>query len=215
MKEKTISDFLFEAASLKRTPRTGYQFLGRGHENVAEHSFGVAMLSYVLGRLSGKADLERLLSMALFHDLAEARTGDLNYVNKRYVTALEDEAFNDAASGLPFEDELLELKKEWSQGETLEAKLAADADQLDMMLELKRLSAHGWNQADQWLFYAEKRLKTPEGKALAKQILQGEPDNWWFEQREELWVNPTAQTRQSFSQEEELQAKNELSTDKS
>jgi putative hydrolase of HD superfamily len=194
MKEKKISDFLFEAASLKRTPRTGYQFLGRGHENVAEHSFGVVMLSYVLGRLSGRANLERLLSMAIFHDLAEARTGDLNYVNKRYVTALEPEAFRDAIEGLPFAEELKEVQKEWLEGESLEAKLAADADQLDMMIELRRLLAHGWTQAGQWLFYAEKRLRTKEARALAKQILHSDPDGWWFEKRDELWVNPTVES---------------------
>jgi putative hydrolase of HD superfamily len=186
-----VSDFLFEAASLKRTPRTGYQFLGRGHESVAEHSFGAAMAAFALGRMAGSgADLGKVMAMALFHDLAEARTGDLNYVNKRYVAADEDAAFRDATSGLPFEEELASLWDEWRQGESLEARLAKDADQLDMILELKRLSSHGWSQAADWLFYAAKRLATAPGKALAERIMAKGPDEWWFERRDELWVNP-------------------------
>jgi putative hydrolase of HD superfamily len=187
-----LSDFLFETATLKRTPRTGYQFLGRGHENVAEHSFGVTAIAYVLGRKRGGVNLERLLLLALFHDLAEARTGDLNYVNKRYVTAHENEAFEDAVRDLPFSDELNSVKDEWRSGQSPEAKLAADADQLDMILELRRLSEHGWKQADEWLGYATKRLKTPEGQALCQEILAAGPDDWWFERRDNLWVNPPA-----------------------
>ncbi|MDR2456571.1 MAG: HD domain-containing protein [Deltaproteobacteria bacterium] len=186
-----LADFLFEAAALKRTPRTGYQFLGRGHENVAEHSFGSAMVAFVLGRVAGeKVDQAKLMAMALLHDLAEARTGDLNYVNKRYVAADEDAAFRDAIKGLPFEEELAAIWAEWRKGESLEARLARDADQIDMMLELKRLSAHGWSQADEWLGYAGKRITTEPGKKLGMSVIARGPDDWWFEKRDELWVNP-------------------------
>jgi putative hydrolase of HD superfamily len=185
-----VIDFLFEALSLKRTPRTGYQFLGRGRESVAEHSFGAVAAAFVLGRLCPGVNLERLLTLALFHDLAEARTGDLNYVNKRYVKAFESQALADAAKGTPFEDELLSIRDEWLAGESVEAKLARDADQLDMMLELKRLNSFGWRQAGEWLSYAEKRLITPEAIKLAQELKKSDPDGWWFEPREELWVNP-------------------------
>lgn len=183
-------DFLFEALMLKRTPRSGYQFLGRGAETVAEHSFGAAVLAFVLVRMNGRADLTRTLKLALFHDLPEARTGDLNYMNKRYVRADEAKAASEAASGLPFGPELLETWREWRAGESLEARLAADADQLDMALELRRLNALGSAQARDWLFYAQKRLQTPEGQALFEEIVRADPDHWWFERRDEYWVRP-------------------------
>ncbi len=186
--EKPIVDFLFELMMLKRTPRTGYQFLGCGAESVAEHSFGVVALAFVLVRQNGEADLETTLRLALFHDLAEARTGDMNYMNKRYVKVDEESALKDAAAGLPFEEELIELWQQWRAQDTIEAKLAADADQLDMILELRRHQTMGSEQAADWLFYAEKRLKTAEGQALYRQITQGDPTAWWFEKRDELWV---------------------------
>jgi putative hydrolase of HD superfamily len=147
-------------------------------------------VAFVLGQQTPEANLEKLLTLILFHDLAEARTGDLNYVNKRYVLALEKEAYLDSIRGLPFEAELTELQNEWLAGETLEAKLAHDADQLDLMLELRRLASHGWRQARDWFSYAQKRLVTDVAKDLAKDLSIADPDAWWFEPREELWVNP-------------------------
>ena len=47
---KALINFLFEVGMLKKTPRTGYQFLGSGQESVAEHSFLTAVLGYLLSR---------------------------------------------------------------------------------------------------------------------------------------------------------------------
>ncbi|MDO9630796.1 MAG: HD domain-containing protein, partial [Humidesulfovibrio sp.] len=53
-----LADFLFECGMLRKTPRTGYQFLGSGAENVAEHSFRTAVVGFVLAKMAG-ADKER------------------------------------------------------------------------------------------------------------------------------------------------------------
>ena len=39
-----IVEFLFEVGMLKRTPRSGWQFLGSGSESVAEHAFRTAWI---------------------------------------------------------------------------------------------------------------------------------------------------------------------------
>ncbi|MBE9594109.1 MAG: HD domain-containing protein, partial [Proteobacteria bacterium] len=44
---RNIINFLFEIGILKKTPRSGYQFLGTGNESVAEHSFRVAVIAYL------------------------------------------------------------------------------------------------------------------------------------------------------------------------
>lgn len=183
-----LTDFLFEAMMLKSTPRSGYQFLGSGRETVAEHSFGVALVAFTLVRMNGQADPGRTLTMALLHDLPEARTGDMNYMNKRYVTVDEDQAVNDATCDLPFGPEIKDLWAEWKAGETLEARLAADADQLDMIIELRRLESLGNPQAADWLYYAQKRLKTEEGLRLYQEVVATDPTRWWFEKRDDYWV---------------------------
>ena len=92
---KFLAKFLFETGMLKRTPRSGLQFLGSGSESVAEHSFRVIMIAYTLAHMDASADESRVLKMALVHDILESRTGDLNYVNKKYLTVDEEKAAQD------------------------------------------------------------------------------------------------------------------------
>jgi len=80
---KNLANFFFEVGMLKRTPRTGFQFLGSGAQSVAEHSFRTAIIVYTLACLYGTVDTARVVQLCLFHDVPEARIGDLNYVAKK------------------------------------------------------------------------------------------------------------------------------------
>jgi len=182
------ADFLFEAGMLKKTPRTGYQFLGDGAENVAEHSFRTAVIGFVLARLTPGADKNKVVNLCLFHDLAEARTGDQNYVNKQYVIADEVRAGQDAAANAPCGPEIEALLAEFREVQTLEARLAYDADQLDLIVELKEKQDLGNRYAAEWLKYAEKRLKTSAGQDLCRAVLRTDWTRWWFKRKERLWV---------------------------
>ena len=184
-----IANFLFEAGMLKRTPRTGFQFLGSGAESVAEHIFRTVYIGYALGRLTEKADTDRIIKMCLFHDLPEARTGDLNYVNKKYVKADETRAVNDLAATLPFGEEIQELIFEFLKGESLEAQLAQDADQLEMILALKEYKDLGNKYAEEWLEFAIKRLKTDIARELSGKILETDSSLWWFSDKSEWWIH--------------------------
>jgi putative hydrolase of HD superfamily len=185
---KRIANFLFEAGMLKRTPRTGFQFLGSGAESVAEHIFRTVYIGYTLGRLSKDVDTDRLIKMCLFHDLPEARTGDLNYVNKKYVKADIEKAVDDLASTVPFGNEIRELIHEFEKGESPEARLAQDADQLELILALKEYKDVGNKYADEWLDYALKRLKTDTARELAETILKTDSSLWWFSDKGDWWV---------------------------
>jgi len=186
---KDIVNFLFEIGILKKTPRSGYQFLGTGNESVAEHSFRVAVIGYLLAKNEPKADMQKVVLMSLFHDFHEARTGDHNYVNKRYVTVNESKAVNDLARKLSFGQEIVSLIDEFNSRKTLEAQLSQDADQLDFILELKRQQDLGNISAAEWLKYSAKRLITDFAKTLADEIVTTDSSDWWFKKKEELWVN--------------------------
>ena len=95
---KNIINLLFEARKLKDIPRSGYHFLEAGKETVAEHSFMTAFIAFVLARTHPDIDANRLVQMCLIHDLPEARTGDLNYVQKKYVSADENRALGDTVA---------------------------------------------------------------------------------------------------------------------
>ena len=189
---KQVINFLFEVGMLKKTPRTGYQFLGSGQESVAEHSFRTAIIGYVLSLQEPGADSRKTTLMCLFHDLHEARTGDHNYVNKRYVHVYEEKAIRDLAQELPFGEEIISLTREFSEGESLEARISRDADQIDLILELKEQQDLGNESAGEWLYYAEKRLLTDSAKRLAKEVMNTKFTDWWFEKKTDWWVNGPA-----------------------
>ncbi|MGE5300403.1 MAG: HD domain-containing protein [Acidobacteriota bacterium] len=185
---KNIANFLFEAGMLKRTPRTGFQFLGSGAESVAEHIFRTAYIGYALSHMAGNVDMDKVTKMCLFHDLPEARTGDLNYVNKKYVKADTKKAVDDLAETVPFGPDIRELIIEFEKGESTEARLANDADQLELILALKEYKDLGNTYADEWLEYAVKRLKTDVARDLAKTILETDSSLWWFSEKSDWWV---------------------------
>jgi putative hydrolase of HD superfamily len=182
-----IINFFFEMGMLKKTPRSGFQFLGSGRESVADHSFRVAMIGFALARMDGSVDPFKVVCLCLVHDLPEARTGDQNYVNKRYVTVDEAGAMADLADSLPFGDELKELLKEYRGSETAEARLVNDADVLDLILELKEQNDLGNSYAEKWIHFARQRLVTSIAKEIAEEILTTDSTDWWFKGHDEWW----------------------------
>jgi putative hydrolase of HD superfamily len=176
MLKRTV-EFLHEAGMLKKTPRTGYQFLGSGSESVAEHSFRATILGYVLAGMEGGADIDKTIRMCLFHDLAEARTGDHNYVNKKYVAIDEKKALQIRQGICLLAMIFWHLTDEFNAAHTLEARIAKDADQLDLILELKGHQDAGNPNAEEWLVYALKRLCTESGKALGREIMTSKSDD--------------------------------------
>lgn len=174
-----IADLLFQAHHLKRIQRTGYAFLGPGAESVAEHSFSTAFVGYVLSRLEPDVDGSRLVIMCLTHDLAEARTGDLNYVQKKYVESNEKRALEDTFCDLAFGPELTTIIDEFNQCRTLEARLAHDADQISFLLELKALADMGYKPPTSWFEIVSGRVKTQTGQKVAREIEKTPWDRWW------------------------------------
>jgi putative hydrolase of HD superfamily len=181
-----IVDFFNEAGMLRFTPRTGYQFLGSGKETVAEHSFRTAVIGWVLARMA-EADAPRTALICLFHDLPEARTGDLNYVNRIYNKALPRKALEDAAFGTGLAEDVLSFWDELEKNDSQEAKLAHDADTLDLILNLKRELDLGNKAAAEWLNCALQRLRTPAGRELARTVTETDHNAWWFKGPDASW----------------------------
>jgi len=186
---KNLANFLFEVGMLKRTPRTGFQFLGSGNESVAEHIFRTAIIGYTLAKIDGEVDSGKVMQLCLFHDIPEARTGDMNYVNKKYVQVDEARAVDDLAKTLPFGDEYKATIDEFEARETRESELAHDADQLEMILALKEYRDLGNRNADEWYPFSKLRLKTEIAKQLAETIWETDSSKWWFDDDHEWWIN--------------------------
>lgn len=174
-----IVNLLFEARMLKEIRRSGYRFLGSGNETVAEHTFLVTFILYVMAQTVQGVDALKLISMGLIHDLAESRMGDLDMVQKQYVTADEKRVIRNMAEGLPFGASIEAIMEEFNAGETTESKLVRDADQLAFILDLKTMKDRGYAPASWWLDAVRKRLKTEAGRKIGEGIMNVGWDEWW------------------------------------
>ena len=184
------ANYLNEVGMLNHTPRSGFPFLGSGEQSVAEHIHRMMHVAFVLARLSDeKIDELRLLHLVLFHDLPEARTSDHNYVYRRYVTEDLEKVFSDGAREWANGAEIVATIREFEAGETPEARLAKDADQLELLLMLKQQADLGKPHVDEWITPLLARLKTEPGKRLADEILATRWDAWWFDDKHDPhWV---------------------------
>ena len=132
----------FTANTLKRIPRVGWGQRGVADvESVAEHSFGVAFLALLLAdAIHEPLDRERLLTLALLHDLAESQLTDLPHSAIRFLGAetkrrAEEEALAHVLEGHPRAQEYLALWREFEDRTTPEGRLIRDADKLEMMIQ--------------------------------------------------------------------------------
>jgi putative hydrolase of HD superfamily len=130
--------------------------------------------------------------MGLMHDLAEARTGDHNWIHKKYVKIYDDEIMEDQMGTLPFPD-LKELMTEYEKRESQEAILTKQADILDQILLLREYEWQGNKEAMIWLngkggneeATQLKKLTLPSAIELGKMIYEVSPSEWW----ENIWTN--------------------------
>jgi len=186
---KEIANFLFEVGMLQKTPRTGFRFLGSGSESVAEHVLRTIFIGYTLCKLENDVDEARVIKICLFHDLPEARTGDMNYVSKKYVDVDEKKAVKELAETISFGDEIESALEEFNEKKTRESLIAHDADQLSLILQLKEYGDLGNKYTKEWIEFALKRLCTEAAKELAQVIIRTDSSEWWFKDKSDWWVN--------------------------
>lgn len=184
---KRITDFLFEIGTMRRLLRIHRQLLlsDDTSDNIASHSYRVTMIGWHLAKIEG-ADPYKVVMMCLLHDMGEIRTGDHNWVHKRYTSIDDDAIVKDQLGTLPFAD-LSQFAKEYMVRESQESKIAKDADLLDQILLLREYEWQGNNEASLWLRgkggdegnAQYKMLFSDSAKALGKQVMEQTPSEWW------------------------------------
>jgi len=174
--------FLFELGQLKRVARSGWWLAGiRDPESVADHSFRCAWIGYLLARREAGADPARVALMGLMNDLHESRINDLHKVGQAYLPYGEAEtrAFRDLAAGFPEGRELTEMHLEFQRGETLDARLARDADRLECAFQAREYEAAGCAACRDWFTNTRDTLTTPAAKELYAALARADVHDWW------------------------------------
>ncbi len=178
---KEIARFLHELGQLKRVQRSGWWLAGvRQAESVAEHTFRTAAIAYILAELEG-ASADRAASLAVFHDTAETRVNDSHRLQRLYAdwAGVEEKVSRDQLESLPsrLADKLAGLLAEAREEETLEARVARDADRLECLLQAREYAARG-HGVEPFLRTSLAELTTRSARRLARAILGISPGSW-------------------------------------
>jgi putative hydrolase of HD superfamily len=158
--------FLKEIMRLKAVPRLGWLLRGvRDVESVAAHSYGAAFIAMLLAdraRARGhEVNVERVLRMALLHDLTEARTGDLPSTIKPYFApgvlhAADERAVREILAPLGAQGEdLFQVWREYEERRTLEARIVKAADKLDLLFQAREYERGGARSLEEFRQNAE------------------------------------------------------------
>lgn len=161
-------DFIKNIGNLKQTLRQGwtkYPQIKRV-ESVADHSFRIAMLAFMFS--DDEVDRNKLIKMALVHDVAECIVGDItpdSGISKQEKHKMEKEAMIRLCEMLNGQAklELMDLWLEYEQGESKEAIICKDLDKFEMLMQAKE-----YENGDPFLF--EFFLQTPISKFKTKKV---------------------------------------------
>jgi putative hydrolase of HD superfamily len=179
---------LLEIYDLKDEKRTGWELRNiEDPESVADHSWGVALLS--LNYMPEQLDTEKVLKLAIIHDVAEAEVGDIakravdaeTKVSEEEKQKLEEKAVQNYSEKLGTFIE--ENWKEYDERKTEEAKFVKDMDLIDMCLQALKYEKQRrydpeeenenfqqYDNLDEFFATTESRLNTDTGERLFREI---------------------------------------------
>ena len=130
---------LFELQVLDRVPRIGYALRGVADpESVSEHSFHLVFLVWALVAEEPELDALRVLELALVHDLAEARIGDLPRTAAHYLPPGAKHGAETAALEellAPLGERAAALHAEYAAASTCEARFVSRCDKLQLLVK--------------------------------------------------------------------------------
>ena len=135
MEARKLIETLAVAERLKDATRHCYTSGGR-HESVAEHSWRLTLMAYLVSDEFPEANLEKLLKMCLIHDIGEAFTGEgrEGALLKEWVQSLPE----------PFAAEMTALYAEMAERETLEAKIYKALDNIEALIQHNESALSTW-----------------------------------------------------------------------
>lgn len=160
-----ISDFLINIGALKDMQRRGWVLRGvKNPESIADHTFRMTLAAWLLA-LKGGLNVNRVIKMALIHDLCEVYAGDstpydhflpksaedlkklvatwprLSKTKKQHLSSKkyrkEDAALSKLIAGLPMniKREIKGLWMDYEQGLTKEGRFVRQIDRLENLLQ--------------------------------------------------------------------------------
>lgn len=183
-------EFLYEMGNLRFIQRTWKRFLNPDFQNLAEHHLRVIWIALIIAKREGVENTEKIMKMALVHDIPESRTGDVDYLSRQYVERNEALGLEDMLKDVAIEKEFIELWHEYEKKECIEAQIVKDADNLDIDFELQEQKARGFTigevLSDNREVVSEHKLYTETARKIWHYLQTSDPHDWHHNGRTRL-----------------------------
>ncbi len=169
--------FIKEIDKLKYIQRRTRLFNSDRHENDAEHSWHLAMMTLVLaGHSDQPIDVLKVLKMVLIHDLVEIDAGDtfIYDTTKNHVNTDEERLAAQRIFGLLPDaqaQDFIAVWEEFEDGQTAEARFARTMDRFEPLLQ---------NTSNQGGTWAEFNVTYDKVHAKKKLIADGSATIWAY-----------------------------------
>lgn len=148
MNAREYLEILHVAEKLKDTPRH-CTTSNRRTESVAEHSWRISLMAFLLKHEFKDVDTDKVVDMCLIHDLGECFTGDIpTFVKTDSDREVEDSLLNQWVKTLPAElsEDIAALYKEMEAQETKEAKIYKSLDKLEALIQHNESPLDTWSE---------------------------------------------------------------------
>lgn len=148
MNAREYLEILHVAEKLKDTPRH-CTTSNRRTESVAEHSWRISLMAFLLKHEFKDVDINKVVNMCLIHDLGECFTGDIpTFIKTDEDRDVEDSLLNKWVKSLPADvsNELMSLYEEMEAQETKEAKLYKSLDKLEALIQHNESPLDTWSE---------------------------------------------------------------------
>ena len=146
MEPRAFLEILHVAERLKDTTRH-CTTSKRRTESVAEHSWRIALMAYLLRGVFPELDMDKVTAMCMIHDLGECFTGDI----PTFLKTAQNEQTEDALLAAwvdtlpePVRADMQDLYREMGEQRTPEAKLYKSLDKLEAVIQ------HNESPLDTW-----------------------------------------------------------------
>ena len=174
-----IEGFFQKVLELKNVPRQGWkEKVGISNpESVAEHSYSTSVMSMIISDLEG-LNSEKIIKMALLHDLAESVIGDItpDQITKNEKINKENLAMKQILKNLPnkIAEPYFEIWNEYQENSSQEAKLIHDIDKLEMAFQAKFYQNNGISKEKLQTFFntAKKKIKNKNLRNILSNFIE-------------------------------------------
>lgn len=121
----------------------------RRRESVAEHSWRISLMAFLLKEEFPDLDIDKVIHMCLIHDLGECFTGDIpTFLKTKEDSDREDTLLSQWVDTLPenISRKMKELYGEMNEQKTVEAKLYKALDKLEAVIQHNESPLDTWSE---------------------------------------------------------------------